>query len=283
MRKQVMRKAHSRIDVELKFNHIPIEQLSFVAFHEAGWASRPDGSSQGGYMIMACNQRLLDGQDSQISLIEWKSWKLKSVCRSSLSAECQAMAEALDNLNFTRFFWEILLGKSTVHTKVDQDQELSKAPKAALVTDCKGLFDSVNRSQSAGLGLSEKRTAIEVLSIRQICSMSNVTVKWVNSDRQLADILTKQGVSTDNLDRALKTNQWNIVYDENSTSAKNPRKQARDGHFRGHAGAHKTKTRKTSSAAPRCSSGGISSQPWREIGEAARPWQSDPSGGRAIQ
>ena len=275
-----MRKAHSRIDVELRFKHIPIDQMSFVAFHDAGWASRPDGSSQGGYMIMACNQRLLDGQDSQISLIEWKSWKLKRVCRSSLSAECQAMAEALDNLNFTRFFWEILLGKSTIHTRVDQDEELSKAPKAALVTDCKGLFDSVNRSQSAGLGLSEKRTAIEVLSIKQICSMSNVILKWVNSDRQLADILTKQGVSTENLDRALKTNQWKIVYDENFTSAKNLRKQARDGHFRGNAGAHTTKSRKKPTAATRCSSGGIDSQP---CGEEARPWKSDPRGGRARQ
>ena len=76
---------------------------------------------------------------------------------------------------------------------------LAAASVACLVTDCKGLFDAVNRSQSAGLGLSEKRTAIEALSIRQICGASNVQVKWVNSDRQLADILTKQGVLTEKL------------------------------------------------------------------------------------
>ena len=81
-------------------------------------------------------------------------------------------------------------------------------------------------------GLSEKRTAIEALSIRQICAASNVSVKWVNSDWQLADILTKQSVLTESLDRALKTNLWRIVYDSSFTSAKNLRKLQRDGHFK---------------------------------------------------
>eukprot|EP00974_Lingulodinium_polyedra_P088555 8586953-Lingulodinium_polyedra.AAC.1 len=36
--------------------------------------------------------------NTPVSTIDWKSGKLKQVCRSSLSAECQAMAEALDTL-----------------------------------------------------------------------------------------------------------------------------------------------------------------------------------------
>ena len=144
-------------------------------------------------MIFACHKDLLDGKEAVISLLEWKSWTFKRVCRSSMSAECQAMAEALDNLNFIRLFWEVLIGCVPVKLKLDQDAVLKDAPLSCLVTDCKGLFDAVNRSQSAGLGLSEKRTAIEALSIRQITTASNVSVKWVNSDRQLADILTKTG------------------------------------------------------------------------------------------
>ena len=50
-------------------------------------------------------------------------------------------------------------------------------------------------------------------------------MKWVNSDRQLADVLTKQGVLTENLDRALQSNEWRIVFDSSFTSAKNLRKQ----------------------------------------------------------
>ena len=83
-----------------------------------------------------------------------------------------------------------------------------------------------------GLGLTEKRTAIEALSIKQIIDSTHIQVKWVNSDRQLADILTKQGVLPDNLDRALKTNKWRIVLDATFTSVKNLRTQKREGHVR---------------------------------------------------
>ena len=66
------------------------------------------------------------------------------------------MAEALDNLNFVRLFWEFMVGRVAAKFKIDQDSLLKQAPQACLVTDCKGLLDAVSRSQSAGLGLSEK-------------------------------------------------------------------------------------------------------------------------------
>ena len=37
---------------------------------------------------------------------------------------------------------------------------------------------------------------------------------------------------TGNLDRALKSNEWRIVFDASFTSAKNLRKQKRDAHFK---------------------------------------------------
>eukprot|EP00974_Lingulodinium_polyedra_P014447 1399657-Lingulodinium_polyedra.AAC.1 len=62
---------------------------------------------------MACDKVLLDGKDSPVSMIDWKSWKLKVVCRSSLSVACQAIAEGLDTLNFIRFLWDSMVGHST--------------------------------------------------------------------------------------------------------------------------------------------------------------------------
>ena len=77
---KIMRKAMSRVDVEIKFQPIPMKDLRFVTFHDAGWASRPDGSSQGGDMVFATHQKLLLGNEAAISLVDWKSWKLKRVC-----------------------------------------------------------------------------------------------------------------------------------------------------------------------------------------------------------
>ena len=87
------------------------------------------------------------------------------------------MTDALDNLNFVRLSWEILVGRVKPNLRLDQDEILVHAPNACLVTDCKSLFDAVNRNQSAGLGLSEKRTAIESLSIKHIISTTKVAVK----------------------------------------------------------------------------------------------------------
>ena len=71
------------------------------------------------------------------------------------------MAEALDNLNFIRLFWELLVGRASTRLEIDQHSLLENATDACFVTDCKGLFDAVNRSQSAGLGLSENEQPLK--------------------------------------------------------------------------------------------------------------------------
>ena len=72
------------------------------------------------------------------------------------------------------------------------DQVLSLLPKAHVITDCKSLYDALEKSESAGLGLAEKRTAIEVTATRETMRETGITTRWVNSDRQVADVLTKR-------------------------------------------------------------------------------------------
>ena len=47
---------------------------------------------------------LFEGKEADISVMDWKSWKLKRKVRSSLTAESQALADAVDNLNCMRLF-----------------------------------------------------------------------------------------------------------------------------------------------------------------------------------
>eukprot|EP00974_Lingulodinium_polyedra_P083683 8102514-Lingulodinium_polyedra.AAC.1 len=62
-------------------------------------------------------------------MIDWKSWKLKRVCRSSLSVECQAMVESLDSLNFVRFFCGSWLGAALLDTESSRIENLRKFQK----------------------------------------------------------------------------------------------------------------------------------------------------------
>ena len=70
----------------------------------AAWGVRPDGSSQGGYLVYASSHDLHAGKEAPVGIIDWKSWKLSRKCRSSLAAESQAMADAIDTLNIIRLF-----------------------------------------------------------------------------------------------------------------------------------------------------------------------------------
>ena len=103
-----------------------------------------------------------------------------------------------------------------------------------MVTDCKSLYDSLARSESQGLGLQEKRTAIEVAATRQQMEASGISCKWVNSDRQLADSLTKP-MAAHAMKQLCSTGRWKIIFDANFTAAKKVKAAKRDEHFKGRA------------------------------------------------
>ena len=100
-----------------------------------------------------------------------------------------------------------------------------------MVTDCKSLYVALARSESQGLGLQEKRTAIEVAATRQQMEASGVTCKWVNSDRQLADSLTKP-MAAHAMKQLCTSGRWKIIFDESFTSAKKVKKLVRDEKFK---------------------------------------------------
>ena len=56
--------------------------------------------------------------------------------------------------------------------------------------------------------------------------------RWVNSDRQLADILTKPTVSPAAIMALQKFGKWKIVWDKDFVSAKKLRKKAREDYFK---------------------------------------------------
>ena len=88
------------------------------------------------------------------------------------------------------------------------------------------------KHESLGLGLSEKRTSIEVTATRQQTRATGIKTRWVNSDRQLADVLTKPTAPASSIQRLQQTGRWKIVWDANYTSAKNLRKEKREKHFK---------------------------------------------------
>ena len=63
--------------------------------------------------------------------------------------------------------------------------------KPMIVTDSKNMYDSVMRIETSGLQLEERRLAVEVLSYRDRPSAAGIDCRRVDSDQQLADVLSK--------------------------------------------------------------------------------------------
>ena len=57
-----------------------------------------------------------------------------------------------------------------------------------VVTDSKGLYDALAKSQSSGLGL---KAAIECLALRQCMAQTNCLIRCVNSEAIVVDGMTK--------------------------------------------------------------------------------------------
>ena len=74
--------------------------------------------------------------------MDWKSWKLKRKVRSSLAAESQALADAVDNLNYLRLFFAECILQDPIDLR-QADKVLSLLPKAHVITDCQSLYDAL--------------------------------------------------------------------------------------------------------------------------------------------
>ncbi len=61
-----------------------------VATHDAAWAVRRDGKSQGGFFIGMAERRLLKGEPSHVSPLFQQTRKCPRVARSCLSWEVQS-------------------------------------------------------------------------------------------------------------------------------------------------------------------------------------------------
>ncbi|CAK0880367.1 unnamed protein product, partial [Prorocentrum cordatum] len=185
---------------------------------DAAWASRPDGHSQGGHVTALSSAEGPFQEACDFTVLDWGSRKLKRVARSSLSAEIQEASDAEGEQMMVRLvLYEVLFGSVDLQNRA---AALLHIP-GALVTDCKAFYDGVVKSESAGLGLDERRTAIEALALRRALEEGKTIARWVHSHAQLADGMTKASQQAFNVLHAfLKSQRWKIVHDERFLSAR---------------------------------------------------------------
>jgi hypothetical protein len=157
---------------------------------------------------------------THVNLVSWSSHKLKRKSRSSNAAEVQAMSDTEDQLYWLRAMVASFSGQSIERgvreTAVNRVTGL-------LVTDSKSIFDAMH-SATGGLGLEEKRTALELVDLCDRVQTNGAVVRWVNSEANPADSLTKAAARKP-LEELFKTHEWAITRDPLERSARKLREE----------------------------------------------------------
>ena len=240
---KVLHEAKLFADTFIKVQAIPVKDIRFVAFSDASFASAKNPDSHQGMIIMAAHKDIGENKSSPISPLVWHSKKIQRVAVSTLSAEAMALAGSVDILSWVRLYWSWINDINTRWKDTDQTllqlppafsalppqeddpeespsqtfshenqkllKHLPKESSGILTTDCKSLYDLISRT--APPSCQEFRTQLQAKLIKEHLD-SGVKIRWVPSQAQLADSLTK--IMDNTILRTCLRKGWYALHDE---------------------------------------------------------------------
>ena len=161
-------------ETHVTFPPLDLNSVRVKAYADGSFNSLPDGGSQGGQIVFICDKW------NNSSPISWSSTRLRHVVRSAVAAETLVMCDGCE----LAFYVAELAGHILSPRK---DESL----KVHSITDSRSLYESLGSTKL----VSDKRLRVEISALRQMVNKGEVSVEWVEGAKQLADVLTKQGVS----------------------------------------------------------------------------------------
>ena len=186
-------------DVGLPIHAIPLVNLRTVSISDAALdLDRPDGLTQGDFMVGFTTSALYQQGSEVMSPMFWSSYKAKRSVSASLAGEVFMMREGL-----AEFEWISGVLESAVHqdyepsshrrtsislqveptvTVMKADSHLEIDPSTVCVIDAKSAFDHLVREPT---GDHCRRTAQELCVIRRSLQTLGARCRWVPLERRL--------------------------------------------------------------------------------------------------
>ena len=214
---QLLCQAKAKKDHQLRIHRFAEgTELGVFAWVDAGSQNRPDGGSTQGVVIGLAPTSLLQGEVCPVSVMAWHSNKIDRACRSPGAAETQAAINGEDLLYYLRYQWgELLYG---VADAKDPDATV-RLVTGCVVSDSRNVFDKL-QTEVVSIKGAERKSNIELLSLKEAQVRTQVQVRWVHSEAQLANSLTKAGGGKEIELFYRMQCRWRIVEDEQMRSAR---------------------------------------------------------------
>ena len=148
-------KKHS--NVSIKMQPIAPQDLRFIAFSDASFASKTRPESYAGMIVHATHKDITNNQSCPISPLSWGAKEIQRIVTSTVSAETSTLSTTSDQLTWMRLYCAWILDPNTPWQRPENVANLPKAITVPTyrahatdlaITDCKSLFDLRHGQQS---------------------------------------------------------------------------------------------------------------------------------------
>ena len=163
---KLLRKAKANDPVKIASKKLE-GKLALNVYSDASYGNLSNGGSQRGTISF-----LSDGEGNQ-NVVEYKSNRIKRVCRSTFGAELLACNASVDLALYHRAMTKCFGLDVSIMMHIDSRSVRDNL--SSLVSRCE-----------------EKSLRIELSYLREVLSKEGIKIKWIHTSEQLADILTKE-------------------------------------------------------------------------------------------
>jgi len=97
---------------------------------------------------------------------------------------------------------------------LNQANKMIRFIPGVLGTDSRGGYDAVNKNEGPLLGLSNTRSALQALQLREQLRDAEGRLIWISGDWNLSDALTKKcKTARQGISQFLKSGVWKLTFD----------------------------------------------------------------------
>ena len=169
-----------------KVTHRPIDLSNpcIVTYFDASLGKEEGYKSQAGMVTFASDGKVLEKM-TNCNRVEAHSKKITRVVKSSLAAESASLSMAVDKHLYSRVLFQALMyGEG----RIGADWRKDLTVEGYVVTDARALFDHITTTGSLP---AERATMMDLLAAKEMIEQALFTMRWVPTQHQFADHLTK--------------------------------------------------------------------------------------------
>ena len=206
------------------------DQMIFIAASDAGGVDslpvseetgKVSDTVQGAWVIMASDRMPSASHRARVSILSWRSAKLKRRVSSTLAGEALSFSQALGEMEWLQVMFRDIVFNDVCRKDWRQtlmpfigvlrdECELQERLGQCSITDAKSLFDTVQKGNPTSR--QDRRTSVELAIISEAMSQAKGVLRWSPHPKMIADTLTKDDIARSNgaLEEVLRTGRLSL-------------------------------------------------------------------------